>query len=300
VFKNKWAAFFLARLHCLPIYRKSEGHRLMKRNTGTFDRCLDIFKQGENILIFCEGLCENEWALRPLGKGTARLAFLAWEQQETSHLKVIPAGLTYQNFHSAGKNVFLLTGEQMTKNMFANRGDSAGLHVFNERLKGNVHYLVLHVAAGTAAALQVNRWIGQLQLSKKEKASDAIRTLQRKADSFSKTGCERDIQKEDGRRKPFFRQMAAFMLFLLSSIGWLIHAPLYYPLKWLTIATTKGTVFHDSVLFGLLFLLYPLYLVLLAAVLWLALKNYGCCLVFPAAPVLAFITIRHPPLIGED
>jgi hypothetical protein len=269
----------------------------MERNAGTFDRCLDIFKKGENILIFCEGVCENEWALRALGKGTARLAFLAWQQ--TSRLKVVPAGITYQNFHSAGKTVFLLTGEAMTKTMFAAVGGGMELNVFNEQLRRNLHRLVLHISAGTAAAPQVNAWIRHMEPPQKEKASVAMRTLQQKADNFSKTGCKGDTGKEEERRRPFFWPLAAAVLFPLSCMGWLIHAPFYYPLKRLTVAKTKGAVYHDSVLFGLLFFTYPLYLVVLAAILRLILKNYGCCVVFPAAPVLAFITVHHPPFIRE-
>lgn len=48
-----------------------------------------------------------------------------------------------------------------------------------------------------------------------------------------------------------------------------IHAPLYYPVKKLVQQKTRGTVFYDSVLFGVLLFVYPLYLLLLCYLLLL-------------------------------
>lgn len=45
-------------------------------------------------------------------------------------------------------------------------------------------------------------------------------------------------------------------------VGWLVHAPLYYPVKNFVRKKTAGTVFFDSVMFGVLLFLYPLYLLL--------------------------------------
>lgn len=45
--------------------------------------------------------------------------------------------------------------------------------------------------------------------------------------------------------------------------GWLVHMPLYYPVKNLVQLKTRGTIFYDSVLFGVLLFVYPLYLLLL-------------------------------------
>lgn len=45
-------------------------------------------------------------------------------------------------------------------------------------------------------------------------------------------------------------------------VGWCLHVPLYYPVKNLVRMKTMGTVFYDSVLFGVLLFLYPLYLLL--------------------------------------
>ncbi len=57
------------------------------------------------------------------------------------------------------------------------------------------------------------------------------------------------------------------ILFIPAVIGYLLHIPLYAPLKKFLQKKTKGTVFFDSVLFGSLLFLYPLYLIIVTTTL---------------------------------
>ncbi len=50
---------------------------------------------------------------------------------------------------------------------------------------------------------------------------------------------------------------------ILSEIGIVLHRPLFWILHKQVFDKTRGTVFYDSVLFGCLFMLYPIYLLLL-------------------------------------
>lgn len=93
----------------LPVYRISEGAENLEHNYTTFSSCIDIFKKNGIVLIFSEGRCINEWHLRPLKKGTARLAITAWQQGIP--LKIIPLGINYSSFRLFGKNVILNFGE---------------------------------------------------------------------------------------------------------------------------------------------------------------------------------------------
>jgi 1-acyl-sn-glycerol-3-phosphate acyltransferase len=57
-----------------PVYRVSEGVENLNSNYETFKGCKTLFRKKGIVLIFSEGKCINEWHLRPLKKGTARLA----------------------------------------------------------------------------------------------------------------------------------------------------------------------------------------------------------------------------------
>ncbi len=77
------------------------------------------------------------------------------------------------------------------------------------------------------------------------------------------------------------------LLFAPALLGWLCNAPFYYPLKRLAAKLNQGSVFYDSMLFGFLILLYPLYYLLFAGLL---------CFFLPC--LTAFATALTLPLWG--
>ena len=95
-FAGKMITKILNSFNMLPVYRVSEGVENLEQNYTTFEACQDIFKKNGIILIFSEGRCINEWHLRPLKKGTARLALAAWQQNIP--LEVLPLGINYSKF----------------------------------------------------------------------------------------------------------------------------------------------------------------------------------------------------------
>ena len=103
------------RLNLIPIYRISEGREHVKNNDQSFDACIKVLKSGGSILIFAEGLCENEWKLRPLKKGCARIAYKAWHQ-ENINAAVVPVGITYHSFKRLPKSIWINTSDVIRKN----------------------------------------------------------------------------------------------------------------------------------------------------------------------------------------
>ncbi|MBL0145524.1 MAG: 1-acyl-sn-glycerol-3-phosphate acyltransferase [Chitinophagaceae bacterium] len=124
-FKKNWAANLLRQLNILPVYREREGAEHLQKNYRTFDACIDIFKHNGIVLIFSEALCINEWHLRPLKKGTARLAVTAWQQNIP--LQILPIGINYSDFKSFGKHVIINTGEIIGKQNFAQSLQTDGI-----------------------------------------------------------------------------------------------------------------------------------------------------------------------------
>ncbi|MEO7485051.1 MAG: 1-acyl-sn-glycerol-3-phosphate acyltransferase, partial [Ferruginibacter sp.] len=108
VFKNPFIAKLLRATNMHPVYRLSEGAENLEHNYTSFEACRSIFKNNGIVLIFSEGRCENEWHLRPLMKGTARLALSAWA--EGIPLKILPVGINYNSFTSFGKIIHVNFG----------------------------------------------------------------------------------------------------------------------------------------------------------------------------------------------
>ncbi|HUQ96234.1 MAG TPA: 1-acyl-sn-glycerol-3-phosphate acyltransferase [Chitinophagaceae bacterium] len=152
-FKQKKWNRLLRSLHLLPVYRTSEGVENLSHNYTTFAACKNVFARNGIVLIFSEGRCINEWHLRPLKKGTGRLALSAWEAGQ--ELTVIPLGFNYSPFRRWGKTVHLNFGEPLQKSIIRQH-DSEGkqLLAFNMQLEAQLQQLVYEVKAGDEALLK--------------------------------------------------------------------------------------------------------------------------------------------------
>jgi 1-acyl-sn-glycerol-3-phosphate acyltransferase len=251
-FTNRFTSALLRSLNILPVYRISEGAENLEQNYQTFDACRSIFQQGGIVLIFSEGLCINEWKLRPLKKGTARLSISSWENNIP--LRVLPAGINYHSYHRFGKQVRLSFGNPITAaHISLNNGYGKAIQDFNQQLRSELEPLVLHCAETDDAT----------------KAAYLVKPM------------------------PAWKEKLCFVPAIL---GYVLHAPLYWPVKQLTRRKALGTGHYDSILVGLLFLLYPIYLLL-----WVLLIGAfaGCCgwMLLPLLfPMLAYCTVqwRHP------
>ncbi len=222
-FKNKLIGFLLRSLNMLPVFRTSEGVENMEHNYTTFDACKEIFKNNGIVLIFSEGRCINEWKLRPLMKGTARLAISSWE--EGIDLKVLPTGINYQSFSSFGKNVHLHFGKVIQmQDVERNNGFGRSVTDFNSLLRLRLEPLVYEIAT--------------------EKTTEIHRKFQAPISLFTKT-----------------------LLAMPAAVGYVFHLPLTYPARKMAAKFGGSNDHYDSILIGMLFLAYPIYLIIIAAAL---------------------------------
>jgi 1-acyl-sn-glycerol-3-phosphate acyltransferase len=249
-FKNNVVAKIFRALHMFPVYRVSEGVENLEENYKTFDDCINIFKKNGIVLIFSEGKCINEWHLRPLKKGTARLAMTAWEQGIP--LKIIPTGINYHSFTSFGKNVQLNFGEIISQeNIAFKHNDTYGTKIqnFNAALKLQLEKLVVQIKPVDEKLI-------------KEKFSVPVSILKK------------------------------ILLFIPALCAYIIHAPLYIPIQKFAFVKFGKIDHYDSVVVGLLFLLYPFYLLLIAFVLYLLFGSWYWLLVFLVLPFMAFSYVK--------
>jgi 1-acyl-sn-glycerol-3-phosphate acyltransferase len=159
-FRNKKHARLLRWLHLLPVYRTSEGVANLEHNYTTFDACKEIFNRKGIVMIFSEGRCINEWHLRPLKKGTARLAISAWQQGIA--LTVLPVGFNYNTFRNFGKNVMINIGEPLDKIKVINSvSEGKMLLDFNLELTRGLQSLVYEIDKADKATLRQKVYVHQ-------------------------------------------------------------------------------------------------------------------------------------------
>ena len=166
VYSNPYYARILNGLLMMPVYRMSEGQENLGLNYDTFEKCRNIFRNNGIVLIFSEGRSINEWKLRPLMKGTARLAFSTWETGIP--LRILPLGINYQSFLSFGKNIELNFGKAFGKEIAVpDNGYGQSIQMFNNHLRaaltkevvcfgtGEHHLIVNHFKVTVAFSKQV-------------------------------------------------------------------------------------------------------------------------------------------------
>jgi 1-acyl-sn-glycerol-3-phosphate acyltransferase len=143
-FKHPLHKRMLYWLRLRPVYRTSEGSENLSHNYTTFIACHEVFAKNGIVIIFSEGGCRNEWHLRPLRKGTARLAVSSWKKN--IDLAVIPVGLNYNGFRNFGKNVVINFGQPITKQTVINE-DTEGKQflAFNNLLQSQLEKLVYEI-----------------------------------------------------------------------------------------------------------------------------------------------------------
>jgi 1-acyl-sn-glycerol-3-phosphate acyltransferase len=112
VFVAKFLWFFKA-TNQVPIYRFRDGYNSLKKNASTFQYCYDTLANGKIILVFPEGNTELEKRLRPIQKGTARIAFGTMEAHGDIGLTILPVGVNYTHPLSFKKDVMVSFGEPL-------------------------------------------------------------------------------------------------------------------------------------------------------------------------------------------
>ncbi len=111
IFNSKTVRAILASLKMYPIFRFRDGYSNLKNNQATMDFCYKTLKDGKNILILAEGQTKHEKRLRPIQKGTARMAFGAIDKYGELDIVVLPVGVNYTNSHQFRSEVMMDFGE---------------------------------------------------------------------------------------------------------------------------------------------------------------------------------------------
>lgn len=245
-FANRFVTKILTELNMLPVYRVSEGVENLESNYTTFDACQELFKQNKIVLIFSEGRCINEWHLRPLKKGTARLALTAW--MHNSSLKVLPLGFNYSSFRKFGKNIILNFGTFITvEDMYEDLASGKAIIEFNNLLNQQLKTLVYEIEKTDTATLK---------------------------QTF---GLKESVVKK-------------ILLAIPAFLGYLFHAPLFYAAHAIIKNTAKDH--YDSIMVGIFFLFYPIYLIVITLTVFLISANSLSFLLLIIMPITA-LSLLH-------
>lgn len=148
VFKNKLAAKFLASLQMIPIYRSRDVQNTVEANEKVFQLIFSILERRGKVLIFPEANCVPRRQIRPLKKGTARIAFDSYIQgTNCKDLVVLPVGVNYSNHTSFRSDCLVNFGTAITLPKFMdsyNEHPQKALKKLNKEIERQLKELTIH------------------------------------------------------------------------------------------------------------------------------------------------------------
>lgn len=314
VFKKKWAKWLLGKLHMIPIYRLEEGMENLEKNQGSFKICNEILSRGEVLLIFSEGNCILEKRLRPLKKGTARIAFGA----ETLHqfglrLKIVPVSLNYVHPAQFRTELMVNVGEAFGVKEWQETWQSEpakAIRFFNEKLsprlesnllvipkkevetqaekvldlaRSNLRYPLFKTYYHSKSRLNTEQnWVEALFRYKQEDWTTRI-------DAFHQVGQLAGIPLQASNPKLKAHWLLPVLGFLPAAMAMLLHFLPWSLAFSITRKTVRSAKFRSSVLFGTMGLLsYIWYILLLCCLL---VFNWRLAPTLLGLPLLALVGV---------
>ena len=149
VFKNPIIAWLLRQTNQIPIFRVRDGYKGMRRNDATFQYCYKKLQEEEAILIFSEGLCIFEKRLRPIQKGTAKMALGTIEEfGSLDQFHILPVGVTYTHGDQMRSEVMINIGKPLRMSDYLNIQESdpnAATHQLTQDIESAIKPLMIHL-----------------------------------------------------------------------------------------------------------------------------------------------------------
>ncbi len=280
----------------IPIYRRTDAEGNHEKNQETFDNVAGILRKRGNVLIFSEGLCVIEKRLRPIKKGTARMAFHACEKYGFDmDLNIVPVGINYTHALQTRTEMYINFGEPIRmkdyEGLYRENSVKAILEV-TERIESRLKKEVIHVNHGNEDlaehlfAMKRNerpqRTIGTSTMgyeyyAEEKEIADKVNELEQtdpaKHKAFSQKVkdyfelCKEhtvfDFALSPKHSIPFWKYLFVVLLMPLILIGFILNYWVFRIARHYSTRIIKSNVFHASLRMGITMVTYWLYFTLI-------------------------------------
>lgn len=271
-FRSAWAAFFLKQLGIIPVYRIQDGGKPgLKNNDITSARVIEALKQGKKVMIFAEGVSVQDRRLKPIKKGTARLAFEAQEALGTSPLQVIPIGVNYSNPSRFRSRLLYHIGEPISVLQYMpeyRQQPAKAKYDMIQRIYQHLLPLVIHVEPAQCQTVipLIEKLLPQStqtydynwrQSKLRADAFNALtitqqEALEHKSLHFTRACLNHGLQEMYARQNPPYVPLITLgTLFCIGLVAWpgiMLHAPVIAISRWYACNKVKHKEFYTSVL----------------------------------------------------
>ena len=146
-FKNPIVKKILESLYLMPIYRIRDGIQQLANNQQIFEKCYNILRKGETLMIFPEGSHDKKRTVRPLSKGFTRIVFGALEKYDDLEITIIPVGITYQHPSHFPAKVTINYGKPIkTRTIYEEHSLAKSINILKAKVTKQLETLSVHIS----------------------------------------------------------------------------------------------------------------------------------------------------------
>jgi 1-acyl-sn-glycerol-3-phosphate acyltransferase len=147
MFAKPFIRKLLESMNMIPIFRFRNGFGNLRQNHESFEKCYEVLKKNGTILIFSEGNVSIEKRLRPLQKGTARMAFGA-ATAGAQGICVLPVGTNYTYSDQPRSEAMIEIGQPIDIQAFMSTyaaNEQRAVAQLTQNIQANLSPLVVHI-----------------------------------------------------------------------------------------------------------------------------------------------------------
>jgi len=148
-FRSPFFARLLKGVHIVPIYRLHDaGFGGIKQNYESFEKSYQILAENRTLMILAEGRCIHEKRLRPIRKGTARIALGALTEKQLPEVYIVPIGANFTYADRLRSQVMLSCGKPMRASAYLDayrRSEAGAIKQFTDDLRDRLRQEVIVV-----------------------------------------------------------------------------------------------------------------------------------------------------------
>lgn len=279
VFKKPLIKKALASLNLMPIYRIRDGRKQLSNNEEVFEKCFNILKREETLIIFPQGGHSRDRNIKPLSKGFTRIVFGALEENPELDIAVVPVGITYQNSSSYPSKVCVRFGEVIDSRTILNSNEKPkAIHILKNEVGNQLKKLTVHIPDDENYKMILNKL-------------NAANVDFTEVDKVNKMIAENNFP--EAVKKPINLLRSLFYIILLNSIF-----PLFI---WKKMSKNIGEIeFIDTMKFSINAISFPVFYFLQALLIYFFLGWKFALLYWLSSYLLVFVYTKFSVTNTED
>lgn len=273
VFQKAWVSDFLKSLLMIPVYRVRDGWGQISKNGAVFKTCSDLLHDDNAIVLFPEGDHNIKRSVRSLSKGFTRIITETLNNYPEKSIELVPVGLNYRNAEAFADSVVLNFGTPLLSKDYQdiNANDSV------LKMKRDVHAaltkLTTHIDVSDYDAIIRKLEALNADFLNPEEVNQCV------ASHFK--NCKVRPKRTQNVIKAIAKIGLSISLFLPYGIWKLIMEP-----------KIKEPEFTSTFRFALVISLVPIFMVVMAVILWLSFGFYYALLYLVSVFVLDLIAVK--------